>query len=363
MTPAFTIPTPAPVPPAPLSARAKNAALALLALTQFVIVIDSSIVNVALPSIGQALGFSQDSLTWVVNDYVLVFGGCLLLGGRLADLLGRRRMFCIGIALFTVASLLGGLAQDQPWLVAARAVQGLGAAIAAPAALSIITTTFPGGAERNRALAIWGAVAGAGGAAGVLLGGVLTEFLGWEWVLFVNVPIGVVILWQAPRRLRESAGDQGDRRVDVPGALTVTGGLGLLVLAFVQAGPSGWTSPAALLPAALAVVLLTAFVVVERRSTAPLVPLSVFRLRTLRAANVIGLLVGLALISMFFLMTLYLQQVLGLSALRAGLAYLPLALTIIAAAGFALAAVLIPARDNRSPAQAARHAAADGPTR
>ncbi|GAA4818019.1 MFS transporter [Streptomyces ziwulingensis] len=312
--------------------RARNLALALLALTQFVVVIDASIVNVALPSVGTALGISQDHLSWVVNAYVLAFGGFLLLGGRLADFLGRRRMFVAGIALFTIASLLGGLAQNETWLIAARALQGLGAAIASPAALSIVTTTFQEGSERNRALAIWGAVAGAGGAAGVLLGGVLTEYLGWEWVLFVNVPIGAVIIWQAPKRLVESTSGTRERAFDVPGAVTVSAGLALLVYTLVDADKAGWTSTATLLRGPAALVLLAAFVVIEWRSRGPLLPLSTFSLRTLRGANVVGLLVGMALVSMFFLITLYLQQVLGFSALAAGFAYLPLSVSIIVAA-------------------------------
>src|SRR5690349_4116620 len=215
--------------------RAKNLALILLAMTQFVIVIDASIVNVALPSIGTALNFSRDDLSWVVNAYTLTFGGFLLLGGRLADLLGRRRMFMGGLVLFSLASFAGGIAQSEAWLIAARAVQGLGAAIVSPAALSIITTTFAEGSERNRALGIWGAVAGAGGAAGVLLGGILTSGLSWRWVLFVNVPIGIAAAALAPRLLVESRTDEPENGFDVPGAVTVTAGLALLVYALVDA--------------------------------------------------------------------------------------------------------------------------------
>src|ERR1700757_1319283 len=208
-------------PPAPVTLdtpRAKNLALLLLAMTQFVIVIDASIVNVALPSIGAHLQFSRDDLTWVVNAYTLTFGGFLLLGGRLADLMGRRRMFMLGLVVFSLASLLGGLAQSEAWLIGARALQGLGAAIVSPAALSIITTTFAEGEERNRALGVWGAVAGAGGAAGVLLGGVLTSGLSWRWVLFVNVPIGLTSALLAPRLLAESRSEDQDRAFDIPGA-------------------------------------------------------------------------------------------------------------------------------------------------
>ncbi len=316
--------------------RAKNLALLLLALTQFTVVIDASIVNVALPSIGKALDIGQDSLSWVVNSYTLVFGGFLLLGGRLADFLGRRRMFMVGMAIFGVASLAGGLAQSEEWLVIARAIQGLGAAIASPAALSIVTTTFAEGSERNRALGIWGAVAGAGGAAGVLLGGVLTEWAGWEWVLFVNVPIAAFVVWQAPQRLLESREEEEkERTLDIPGAISITAGLALLVYGLVDAANAGWTSTETLVRIAVAVLLIAAFVVIELRTRRPLVPFSIFRMRTLRGANVVGLLTGMSLFSMFFMITLYLQQVLGLDALEAGLAYLPLAVSIIVAAGMA----------------------------
>jgi MFS family permease len=232
----------------------------LLAMTQFVIVIDASIVNVALPSIGAHLHFSRDNLTWVVNAYTLTFGGFLLLGGRMADLLGRRRMFMLGLVVFSLASLAGGLAQSEPWLIAARAVQGLGAAIVSPAALSIITTTFADGAERNRALGIWGAVAGAGGAAGVLLGGILTSGLSWRWVLFVNVPIGLIAAALAPRTLGESRREEAGNSFDIPGAVAVTGGLALLVYAVVDAVNVGWGATRTVVCLAAAVVLLIAFV-------------------------------------------------------------------------------------------------------
>ncbi|HXP36912.1 MAG TPA: MFS transporter [Solirubrobacteraceae bacterium] len=321
------------------AARAKNLALALLAMTQFVVVIDASIVNIALPSIGRALKFSQDDLSWVVNAYTLTFGGFLLLGGRLADLMGRRKMFMLGLVVFSLASLLGGLAQSEPWLIAARAVQGLGAAIVSPAALSIITTTFSEGAERNRALGVWGAVAGAGGAAGVLLGGVLTSGLSWRWVLFVNVPIGVICALLAPRLLQESRSEEENRSFDIPGAVTVTAGLALLVYALVDAVNVGWGSSATLLKIAGAVVLLIAFLAIERRSRAPLMPFSIFRLRTLRGADTVALLIGMSLFSMFFFISLYMQQVLHYSALKAGLSYLPLAIAIILSAGAASAGV------------------------
>ena len=316
------------------SPRSKNLALLMLAVTQFVIVLDASIVNVALPSIGRALDFSQDNLSWVVNAYTLVFGGFLLLGGRLADLLGRRRIFMAGLVVFSVASLLGGLAQSEAWLIAARAAQGLGAALVSPAALSLITTIFAEGAERNRALGVWGAVAGSGGAAGVLLGGILTQTLGWEWVLFVNVPIGIAVAALAPRVLPESR-NAGHRYFDAQGAFLVTAGLALFVYAIVDANNAGWGSLQTLGLGAISLGLLAAFVGWEARAKQPLMPFSIYRLRTLRGANVVGLLLGMSLFAMFFFLSLYMQQVLGYSALETGLAYLPLAFMIILSAGFA----------------------------
>lgn len=319
--------------------RAKTLALALLAMTQFVVVLDAAIVNVALPSIGTALDFNQDDLAWVVNAYTLTFGGFLLLGGRLADYLGRRRMFIYGLILFSVASLLGGLAQSDIWLIAARALQGLGAALVSPAALSIITNTFAEGAERNKALGVWGAVAGSGGAAGVLLGGVLTEYLGWEWVLFVNVPIGIAAAILAPRLLAESRDEVEDKSFDVAGAVSVTAGLSLLVYTLVDANQAGWGSTQTVILGALSLALLAAFVVIESRTRQPLMPFSFFRLRTPRGANLVALMVAMSLFSMFFFISLYMQQVLGYSALKAGVSYLPLAVTIIITAGIAQALV------------------------
>ena len=312
----------------------KGLALLLLAAAQFVVVLDASIVNVALPSMGRDLDFSQEDLSWVVNAYTLVFGGFLLLGGRMADLLGRRRVFVAGLILFSVASLAGGLAQSPEWLIAARAVQGLGAAILSPAALSIITTTFAEGAERNRAMGVWGAVAGSGGAAGVLFGGLLTEYAGWEWVLFVNVPIGLAVAFAAFRVLAESRID-GPRHFDVAGAVTITAGLSLLVYALVDTVNAGWGSTQTLALIAVALALIGAFVAIELRSQHPLVSFRIFRMRTLTGANVVALLVAMALFSMFFFVSLYMQQVLGYDALKAGLAYLPLAFGIIVSAGVA----------------------------
>jgi len=321
--------------PALSTPRAKNLALLLLAMTEFVIVIDASIVNVALPSIGAHLHFSRDDLTWVVNSYTLTFGGFLLLGGRMADLLGRRRMFMLGLVVFSLASLGGGLAQSETWLIAARAVQGLGAAMVSPAALSIITTTFADGAERNRALGIWGAVAGAGGAAGVLLGGILTSGLSWRWVLFVNVPIGLIAAAMAPRTLIESRREDAGSSFDILGAATVTAGLALLIYAVVDAVNVGWGSTRTIACLAAAVLLLIAFVVIELREHDPLMPFSIFRLRTLRGANIVGLLIGMSLISMFFFISLYLQDVMHYTPIKAGIAYLPLSVGIIISAGLA----------------------------
>ena len=315
--------------------RRRWIALGLLCMAQFVVVLDAAIVNVALPSIGDALSFSQDNLSWVVNAYVLTFGGFLLLGGRLADLLGRRRVFMFGLVLFALASLAGGFATSEGWLIGARAVQGLGAAILSPAALSIVTTTFRDGAERNKALGAWGAVAGSGGAAGVLLGGVLTEYLGWEWVLWVNVPIGIAAAIVAPMLVAESRSESLTRAFDFAGAVSITAGLSVLVYALVDATDAGWGSTQTIALLAVAAVLIAAFVAIERRSDAPLVPFSIFRLRTLTGANVVGVLTGASLFSMFFFISLYMQQVLDYSAIKAGLSYLPLALTIILTAAVA----------------------------
>jgi EmrB/QacA subfamily drug resistance transporter len=308
-------------------------ALVLLCSAQFVVVLDASIVNVALPSIGDALDFSQENLPWVVNAYVLTFGGFLLLGGRAADLLGRRRVFMAGLMLVAVASLAAGFATTEGQLIAARAAQGLGAAIISPAALSIVTTIFSDGAERNRALGVWGAVAGSGGAAGVLLGGILTDGLGWEWVLWVNVPVSLVAFALTPGLIAESRAEGETRAFDVAGAVTVTAALSILVYAVIDATDKGWGSTRTLGLVAVALALFAAFVAIELRARKPLVPFSIFRIRTLTGANVVGVLVGASLFSMFFFISLYMQQVLGYSAIHAGLSYLPLALTIIATAG------------------------------
>ena len=309
-------------------------ALILLTVAQFVVVLDASIVNVALPSIGKGLHFSDSDLPWVVNAYVIAFGGFLLLGGRAADLLGRRRVFMAGLAGVAVASLLAGFAATRGELIAARAAQGLAAAFISPSALSIVTTLFTDGAERNRALGVWGAVSGAAGAVGVLLGGVLTSGLSWEWVLWVNVPVALIALALTPGIVPESRSEATTRHFDAAGAVAITAGLSVLAYALLDASSAGWGSTKIVSLLALSVVLIAAFILIESRSKAPLVPLQIFRLRTLTGANIVGLLLGASLFAMFFFISLYMQQVLHYSPIHAGLSYLPLALTIIVAAGF-----------------------------
>jgi EmrB/QacA subfamily drug resistance transporter len=296
------------------------------------VVLDVAIVNVALPSIKTDLHFTQSSLQWVITAYALMFGGVLLLGGRMADLLGRRRLFIAGIVLFTASSLLAGFAWSEGSLIAFRATQGLGGALLAPAALSILTTMFAEGRERNIALGVWGAVSGSGAAAGVLLGGLLTSWLTWSWIFFINVPVGITVAALSPFLIRESRADLNHRHFDVSGAVTVTGGLMLLVYAMTRATTIGWgtTETIGLLLGSAA--LIVAFVVIELRSKAPLLPMRIFRLRTLTGANVTAFLLGTSVFSQFFLGTLYMQQVLHFSAIETGVAYLPLTLTIIALA-------------------------------
>jgi EmrB/QacA subfamily drug resistance transporter len=314
-------------------------ALAVIVAAQFMVVLDVAIVNVALPSIKTDLNFSQESLQWVITAYAIVFGGVLLLGGRLADLLGRRRVFMAGLALFTVSSLLDGLAWSEGSLIAFRGLQGLGAALLSPAALSILTTTFREGRERNLALGIWGAASGSGGAAGVLLGGALTSALNWSWIFFINVPAGIIVLAISPWLLKESRADLGHRRFDFAGAVSITGGLMLLVYAMTRATQHGWVTAESIGLLAASALLLVAFVVIEYRSKAPLLPLRIFRLRTLTASNITGLLMGGAIFSQFFLLTLYMQQVLHYSALKTGVAYIALTLAIISFSAAAQALV------------------------
>jgi EmrB/QacA subfamily drug resistance transporter len=303
-------------------------ALALLCTVQFMVVLDVAIVNVALPSIQTDLGFSQDDLQWVISAYALLFGGFLLLGGRVADLLGRRRVFLAGLVVFSVASLLSGLAWSDGALIGSRALQGLGSAMITPAALSILTTMFAEGGERNKALGAWGAVGAFGAVAGVLLGGILTDLLSWEWIFFVNVPVGLGALAIAPALLSESR-DATAKSFDFPGAALVTTGLVVLVYALTQANDYGWGSAETIGFFAVSAALLAAFVAWEGRTSDPLMPFSIFRLRTLVGANVAGLILGTIVFSMFLMLTLYMQQVLDYSPLRAGLAYLAVAGTAI----------------------------------
>ena len=320
------------------SERTKWFALALLCVTQFVVVLDIAIVNVALPSIQEDLGFSQENLQWVISAYALVFGGFLLLGGRLADIIGRRVVFMAGLVVFSAGSLLCGLAWSEESLIGARALQGLGAATVTPSALSILTTTFTEGRERNIALGAWGAVGGFGAAAGVLMGGILTDLLSWEWIFFVNVPVGIGALILSPFLLRESRDAHGQSH-DVAGAVLVTSGLLLLVLGITQGRQWEWTSARTIGVFAASVVLLAAFALWEQRQREPLVPFSIFRLQTLTAANVAGFIMGTALFSMFLMLTLYMQQVLGFSALRTGVGYLAVAGTAVIWANVAAYAV------------------------
>jgi EmrB/QacA subfamily drug resistance transporter len=315
-------------------------ALALLCSAYFMVILDVSIVNVALPSIQKDLHFSPDDLQWVLSAYALTFGGFLLLGGRTADLLGRRVVFMGGVALFTVASLACGLSGSEGMLIAARAVQGLGAAILSPAALSIITTTFEEGSERNKALGIWGAMGGSGAAVGVLLGGILTKTLGWEWIFFVNVPVGAFVLATTRSIIKESRAGHATRHFDALGAVLITSALSLLVFALTQANRVGWGSAQTIGILIASAALHVAFIAVELRSQAPLVPLGIFtRLRTLTGANVVSFLIGGLTFAMFFMLSLYMQQVLGLSALQTGAGYLAVALTAIVSAGVAQALV------------------------
>jgi EmrB/QacA subfamily drug resistance transporter len=307
-------------------------ALTLVCVAMFMTVLDVSIVNVALPSIKTALKVSDSNLQWVITAYAITFGGFLLLGGRTADLLGRRRMFMIGIAFFSLASLVCGLAGSIGVLVAARAVQGLGAAIISPATLSIIMTTFEEGSERNKALGIWGAMAGSGAAAGVLMGGILTKYAGWEWIFFVNVPVGALVLALTRPLVRESR-ITGMRGFDAGGAATITASLALLVYGISKAPDVGWASGRTIAFLVAAAVLLVAFLAIESRHPSPMVPFQIFRTKTVTGANVSGLLLGAVVYSNFFLLTLYVQQVLHYSALKTGLTFLATAGTVIPVAG------------------------------
>jgi EmrB/QacA subfamily drug resistance transporter len=310
------------------TAQRKWLALALLATVQFMVVLDIAIVNVALPSIQVDLGFSQENLQWVISAYALLFGGFLLLGGRAADLLGRRRLFVAGLVLFSVASLASGLAWSDEALIIARGFQGLGAAIITPAALAILMTTFAEGNERNVALGVWGAVGAFGAVAGVLLGGVLTDWLSWEWIFYINVPVGLAALALTPLLLRESR-DTHVKSFDALGAVLVTSGLVTLVFGITQANDYGWGSVETIGLFAAAGVLLAAFIGWEARAKEPLMPFSIFRIRTVSAANIAGLILGTVTFSMFLMLTLYMQQVLSYSPMKTGVAYLAVAATAI----------------------------------
>jgi EmrB/QacA subfamily drug resistance transporter len=323
--------------------RRLGLALVVIATAQLMVVLDATIVNVALPHIEQALGFSGSGLEWVVNAYAVTFGGLLLLGGRAGDILGRRRVFVFGLLLFSGASLLGGFATSEWWLLTARAVQGAGGAVIAPTALALITTNFPEGGERNRAFGVYAAMAGLGSAVGLLLGGILTTYASWRWVFFVNVPIGILVAAAAPRVLAESPRRPG--RIDVAGAVTGTGGIALLVygLSKAAAGPDGvshWGDAQVLASLTASVVLLVSFVLIERRSSRPLLPMRVLADRNRSGAYLIMLCVATGLFGLFFFLTLFIQNVLGYSAVRTGIAYLPFAIGVVVASG--LASQLVP---------------------
>jgi EmrB/QacA subfamily drug resistance transporter len=311
--------------------------LVLVCLAQFMVILDATVVNVALPSIQKDLGMSEADLQWVVNSYTLIFGGFLLLGGRAGDLIGRKRLFLGGIVIFTVASLLNGLAPSSEWLILARGLQGLGGALVSPAALSIVTTTFAEGRERAQAMSVWSAIAAGGGAVGLLLGGILTDLFSWPWVFFVNLPVGIATFVLSLRYVPESKDEQAHKAFDVAGAITVTAGLVALVYGIVKAESTGWTSANTLGFGGIALVLLTTFVLIERRSAEPLVRLSIFAVRTIRSANVVMLLVAAGLFAMFYFNSLYVQRVLGYSPIQAGLAFLPVTVGIVIGAGLSQA--------------------------
>ncbi|HEY6693994.1 MAG TPA: DHA2 family efflux MFS transporter permease subunit [Solirubrobacteraceae bacterium] len=312
-----------------MNERRKWLVLAVTVAAQFMVIVDVSVVNVALPAIKHDLHFSQDNLQWVITAYAILFGGTLLLGGRLADLLGRRRLFMAGVAVFTVGSLLSGLAWSAGALIVTRALQGLGGALLAPAALSIIVTTFREGRDRNRALGVMGAASGSGGAVGVLLGGILTSDLSWSWIFFVNLPVGVAVLAVSPWLLSESRAELSHRHFDVAGAVSITAGMMVLVYAITRASQHGWGSGLTVGLLASAAALIVAFVAIEARSPAPLLPLRIFRARTLSAANATSAMVGAAAFGQFFLLALYLQQILGYSAVKTGVAFIAITVTII----------------------------------
>jgi EmrB/QacA subfamily drug resistance transporter len=314
-------------------------ALALLSVAYLMVVLDISIVNVALPSIQTDLDFAPENLQWVVSGYALTFGGFLLLGGRLGDLLGRRRLFMVGLALFALTSLLAGLSVSSGMLIAMRLLQGAAGAILSPSVFSIVSVTFEEGSERNKALGILGGIAGAGAAIGVLLGGILTEFAGWEWIFYVNVPIGLATLVFVPRLVQESRAADLARHFDAAGAVTVTASLMLLVFGLTQSTNYGWASWQTIGALVGSAVLMALFLKIEMRSRSPLVPLGFFRKRTPTGANIIGFGLGTTIFGMFFLLSLYMQQVLGYSALKTGVGYLTVALLAVVASGISQALV------------------------
>ncbi|MGZ4294319.1 MAG: MFS transporter [Solirubrobacteraceae bacterium] len=309
--------------------------LVIACMAQFMVVLDATVVNIALPSVQRALHFSPANLQWVVNGYTLIFGGFLLLGGRAADLIGRKRLFVAGVLLFSVASLVNGFAQSSGMLIAGRALQGLGGALVSPAALAIITTTFTDGEERTKALGVWSAIAASGAAVGLLMGGILTDIASWRWVFFVNVPVGVITVLMALRYVAESRVEVERRSFDLLGAVAVTGGLVVLVYAIVKAQSFGWGSPRTIGLGAAAVALLAGFVWIESRSAAPLMRLNIFRIRALAVADSVLLLVASGMFGMFFFASLYVQEILGYSPLRAGLAFLPVTAGIMIGAAVA----------------------------
>jgi EmrB/QacA subfamily drug resistance transporter len=319
--------------------EARWSALALIVTAQFMVILDVAIVNVALPSIKSDLGFSETSLQWVITAYAILFGGALLLGGRLADLLGRRRLFIVGLALFSLSSLLCGLAWSEASLIGFRGLQGLGGALVAPAALSLLMTTFAEGRERNLALGIYGAASGSGAAVGVLLGGVLTSYLSWSWIFFINVPVGVAAIALAPVLLKESRADLEHRHFDFPGAASITLGLMLLVYAMTHATTDGWGADTTIALLAGAGALVVAFVAIELRSPSPLLPLRIFRSRTLTSANAAMAIVGAVAFSEFFILTLYLQDVLHYSAVQSGAAFAGFAGAVVVVSNIAQAVV------------------------
>ena len=310
--------------------RRPSLALVVISCAQLMVILDATIVNVALPTIRKSLGFSTANLEWLITAYALTFGGLLLFGGRTGDLYGKRRMFMVGIGIFAGASLLGGFAQDQAWLIITRGLQGVGGAIMSPTALSLIAINFAEGHERNRAMGVYSAMSGAGGAIGLLLGGILTSYVSWRWIFFVNVPIGALGLILAPRVLVEAEARPG--RLDTPGAITATAGMLSLVYGLTHAADHSWGSTGTILPLALAAVLLAAFIAVEVRTDAPLMPLSIFSSRNRSGVYSMMLFLGMAVFSMFFFLTLYLQNIHHYSAVRTGLGFLPMSFGIMFAA-------------------------------